>query len=654
MSILLPPNYAPDEYSEKVLHLMEHSYDNLLISGRAGTGKSTLIEYYRSKTKRNYILLASTGVAAMNIGGQTIHSFFGIPPRVMRPDDPDIQAWPKTNPKLRVLQQLDTIIIDEVSMMRADLLDAIDESLRLQLGSNLPFGGIQMVLVGDSFQLAPVDRVNEVDDDPYLKLPPRREYKSPFFFSAEAFKKGGFKLFELQFVYRQSAGVFLDLLNQVRLGYADHDTLEALNARVDPEAGHREDKQVPILLTSTNRIADEENNRQLRALSGRLYQFDASIDRVFPAHLCRAESLLEVKIGARVMMLTNDSLRRWSNGSLGTLLAVNEDDEEGLTLTVKFDRGNEETVSHHTWENISYKFSDKDKEIDKEVKGTFSQFPLRLAWAVTVHKSQGLTFDKMRLDIGSGAFAPGQLYVALSRCRTLDGITLRQPLTQRDIIVADVVNAFAKWATSQMQTQDHNPTHIAARRPEKPAAGGLIQKSKEDKAEEERKKQQKQAKALAELQDKNLAGGKLANEGARYLKADLELLRERFEARVSIKDIAAEMQRKPGGVGSKLRGMGLIVAFSLSPAYVVLPDPDYMGPEPPAMPEPAEGETAPSLWTSADDQKLQDLLTAGTSYYDLLAPLQLTPTGLIIKLVRLQLIPEEGLRFAGVWFRWDG
>ena len=525
---------------------MEESFSNLFITGKAGTGKSTLVEYFKKHTKKKYVVLASTGVAAMHVGGQTIHSFFGFPPRVMRPGDPEIMLWENSKPQKKIVNQLDTLIIDEVSMVRADLLDAISESLQLQLANKEPFGGVQVILVGDAFQLAPVDRDNAREDD--FSLPERRMYKSAFFFSADAFKQGGFKIVELMKVWRQSETTFVNLLNQIRTGQIDETTLHHLNNHVDEGWEQRDG----ILLSTTNALADRENARQLDALKGKTVVLQGAISGKFPDNMMRADLELRLKKGARVMTLTNDPERRWQNGSIGTVIEFKDDEEtESKGVLVELDHGGVVLVTDHQWENASYGFNTSKDEINRRVNGTYRQMPLRLAWGITIHKSQGLGFDNVRLHLGNGSFAPGQLYVALSRCRSLKGLCLVKQIRPQDIIVSEVVTGFYAWF--QRQVNAGNDLWVAKPRRPQP----------QTKNTEDQKKLLDEAKAsrAAKREKENLAIGKRAKEGARWKAEEVEMAIAMWNGGESLSNIAEKLQRSNGSVNSKLIGSGMYVAY---------------------------------------------------------------------------------------------
>lgn len=423
----------------KAFELIENSNTNVFITGNAGTGKSSLLNYFRKYTTKKNIVLAPTGVAAVNVGGMTIHSFFGFPFRTIKKEDPDIKKWNKSNYKAILLKESDTLIIDEVSMVRADVLDGIDYSLRIQTGFDIPFGGKQVVLIGDVFQLNPIEDKFGIENDPEEAS----SYKSPYFFSSNAFKQNNFHVIELKKIYRQSDENFIDLLNKVRCSGAEILDIELLNKRCIYK---EQPLEFGITLSTTNKIANEVNRKKLEELVGDATLYLGSVSGDFPEGMQVAEKELWLKVGAQIMMLNNDMRGRWVNGTLGKI--------KKLTLyeiTVEFSNGRTEIVELHEWENKTYKWEKESREIVRLVKGTFKQFPLRLAWAITIHKSQGLTFDEVIIDIGRGAFAHGQVYVALSRCKTLEGIYLKTPIRTQDIRIDPIVTTFQNWYRKKFQ-----------------------------------------------------------------------------------------------------------------------------------------------------------------------------------------------------------
>lgn len=404
---------------------------SVFLTGRAGTGKTTFLKYIVENTPKRCVVLAPTGVAAINAGGVTIHSFFQLPLCPYLPDVKELVTeyqMPESHrqlrkEKLKIIKTLDLLIIDEISMVRADLLDAVDAAMRKYRRNDSPFGGVQVLMIGDAHQLPPV--VTE-QEEPWLK----KVYTSPFFFHSKVFRRLQYVTIELQTVYRQSDTAFLNILNSIRGGVMDNATYRELNSRFDPMFDP-DDSITPagskwIRLTTHNRQADNINQQKMSALKSRLHIFYADIEGTFPDNSLPAEKTLQLKEGAQVMFLRNDSREgRYYNGKIATITEI--DDENGITVTDE--NGDEIQVPREKWENIQYEIDKETKEIVPKVEGTFIQYPLRAAWAVTIHKSQGLTFDHVIIDAAS-AFSFGQVYVALSRCRTLEGIVLSSPISQ--------------------------------------------------------------------------------------------------------------------------------------------------------------------------------------------------------------------------------
>lgn len=428
-SIIIPEGFALQDDLAAAWHHMEFTSDTLFLTGRAGTGKSTLLNYFRKNTVKKYVVLAPTGLAALQVGGSTIHSFFGFPLRTMVKDDPEIRAWGRGHPRLKILREINTLIIDEVSMVRVDILDAIDQSLRVNMNSDLPFGGKQVIFIGDVFQLPPVVTNRDFDSTDL------DEYESPYFFSADAFRAARPKVIELRKIYRQQDEDFIYLLNRVRMGIASEDELEEVNKRFGEVPDNRE---FAIVLTAINALADTVNLQKLMALHTDSYVYKGKTDGDFQEKLYPASAVLTLKEGAQVMMVKNDLQGRWVNGSIGVIDCLSPEE-----IHVRFADGAVHRVELTTWENKVYTWNREENTISFEILGTYKQYPIRLAWAITIHKSQGLTFDNVIIDIGKGAFAHGQLYVALSRCRTLRGITLKTRITPRDMIVDEAVEYFA-------------------------------------------------------------------------------------------------------------------------------------------------------------------------------------------------------------------
>ena len=407
------------------------SGDHLFVTGRAGTGKSTLLQLIRNTTRRKLAVVAPTGVAALNVRGQTIHSFFGWPGKLLT--ERDIRRSRKRG----LFERLETLIVDEVSMVRADMLDRMDEFLRLNRDRpNEAFGGVQIVLFGDLFQLPPV--VASAAERTLFEGE-QAPYPSPYFFEAKALDEGAeLEMLELNQVFRQKARSFVRLLDAVREGHFDEDDLQDLNTRVvDSEAYGTAPS---ITLTSTNRLADQINQRALAETGGTAQRYVGTLEGSFDIRNPPTDLALSLKPGSQVMFVRNDTNKRYVNGSIGVVKEARPErivvhvEEEGTASDVE--------LSQETWESIRYEVDESSGQISAQVIGTFVQYPLKLAWAITIHKSQGKTFDRMQLDLGRGAFEHGQTYVALSRCRTLDGIRLLQPLRYRDILVDERV---ADW-----------------------------------------------------------------------------------------------------------------------------------------------------------------------------------------------------------------
>lgn len=403
------------------LDVIERQNQSLFITGKAGTGKSTLLRYFRATTKKSVVVLAPTGLAAINVGGQTIHSFFRFPPRLIDPKN----IRPSRNADL--FRQLDTLVIDEVSMVRADLMDGIDTALRLNRSKpHTPFGGVQVILIGDLFQLPPIVREQDLKD--YFAS----RYGGPYFFYAPVFSQNGTHVIDLQKVYRQTDANFLHILNSIRERRLDNGSLESLNSRVC-EFEDLEQPEQYVTLTPTNQAAFQINISFLERLPGSEHTFEAIVSGKFDPSSFPTDATLRLKVDARVMMLRNDPNKRWVNGSLGVISEVGPN---RLCVAIN---GVSCEIQRHTWENVEYFFNRQENRIDQRVIGTFQQYPLRLAWALTIHKSQGQTFDRLYLDLGSGAFAHGQTYVALSRCRSMDGIALGRPVFASDVIFDDSI-----------------------------------------------------------------------------------------------------------------------------------------------------------------------------------------------------------------------
>lgn len=413
-----PDGITPtDEYRTALSFLTEEQEGHLFVTGRAGTGKSTLLRGLQSTIDAEIVVVAPTGLAAVNVGGQTIHSFFGLPPRLLRSDDI------RRSRNGQVMRKLSFLVIDEVSMVRSDLMWAIDQSLRINRGRpREPFGGVRLVLFGDLHQLPPV--VQEAEVAAHLE----QEFGGPFFFSVPALAEGaGTARLELTQVFRQSDETLISVLNRIRDGEVDEDDLAELNMRVAPIRTLGEGEKF-VILTPTNAAAHRINAAYLDALHGRAHTYEAGITGDYTAASHPTDSALTLKPGAKVILLRNDPERRWVNG---TIARVSRLEDKRVMIEVG---GKEYELEPVSWEQRRYAYDKEQEKIVGTVAGTFKQYPVRLAWALTIHKAQGLTLDNVYIDLGRGTFAHGQAYVALSRCRSLEGLALARPLTPRDIL----------------------------------------------------------------------------------------------------------------------------------------------------------------------------------------------------------------------------
>lgn len=427
--------------------IVERTHTHLFLTGKAGTGKTTFLRRLREQTAKRMVVLAPTGIAAINAGGVTIHSFLQLPFGPYVPNTPfSNNQYKMSKQRKRLISSLDLIVIDEISMVRADLLDLMDMALRHYRNPALPFGGVQLLMIGDLQQLSPVVR-----EDDWALL--SQHYASPFFFSAHALRTTPFVTVELKKVYRQQDDHFIQLLNNVREGQADTATLAALNARYIPDF-RPPSTETYVRLMTHNYQADLFNERQLTQLPSLAHTYTCSTSGIFPESSYPAAAQLVLKIGAQVMFVKNDSSgqHRYFNGMLGEVIDLDDD-----TVTVQPQEGLPIEVGKEQWTNARYQLNEQTKEIEEVIEGTFEQIPLRTAWAITIHKSQGLTFEHAIID-ASAAFAHGQTYVALSRCRTLEGLVLSAPLPAHAIIQDGSVQQFTQNIAAQMPT----PPQVAA------------------------------------------------------------------------------------------------------------------------------------------------------------------------------------------------
>ena len=431
---------------QDALQLITHTRQSVFLTGKAGTGKSTFLKYICNHTKKKYVVLAPTGIAAINAGGVTLHSFFKLPFRPMLPDDPDLSLshgrifeffkYPKE--KRKIIAEVDLIIIDEISMVRADIIDCVDRILRVYSGNmRLPFGGKQLLFVGDVFQLEPVV---PSDQKEILSL----FYASPFFFSARVFKDINLVPIELQKVYRQTDPVFINVLDRIRNNAARKQELDTLNGRYFPSFEPQNEDMYITLATRRDQV-DFINEKKLAELPGEEYVSVGKIEGDFPESSLPTQLNLSIKEQAQVIFIDNDYERRWVNGTIGMVSGI---DENG-NVYVLLESGVEHLVEPTSWRNYKYKYNEKERRIEEEIVGTFEQLPIRLAWAITVHKSQGLTFSRVVVDLTGGVFAGGQTYVALSRCTSLEGLVLKSKISSRDIFIRKEIVEFSQIFNNQ-------------------------------------------------------------------------------------------------------------------------------------------------------------------------------------------------------------
>lgn len=431
---------------QNALQIIQYTRRSLFLTGKAGTGKSTFLRYIAAHTKKKHIILAPTGIAAINAGGSTLHSFFKIPFHPLLPNDSmfsvrNIRNTLKYNSeKIKIIREVELIIIDEISMVRADIIDFIDKVLRIySRNMREPFGGKQLLLVGDIYQLEPVVR----EEDRRLLSP---FYRSSFFFDAKVFEYFQLVSIELRKVYRQSDPVFISILDHIRTSQVPMSDLQKLNQRVGARLDES-DSKLAITLSTRRDTVDYINDSQLKLLPGEPTLFRGNIQGEFPESSLPTPMELYLKTGAQIIFIKNDIEHQWVNGTLGTIIGFDEDDD--VKIYVRTENGQDVMVEPAAWSNMRYHFNEVEKKIEEEEIGRYEQYPLRLAWAITVHKSQGLTFNQVKIDFTGGVFAGGQTYVALSRCTSLEGISLQEPIRQNEVFVRNEVKQFARHYNDQ-------------------------------------------------------------------------------------------------------------------------------------------------------------------------------------------------------------
>lgn len=441
-----------NEGFKKALQIVQFTHNSLFLTGKAGTGKSTFLKYIASTTKKKHIILAPTGIAAINAGGTTLHSFFKLPFHPLLPNDQQYsirhirQTLKYNGEKSKLIREVELIIIDEISMVRADIIDFIDKILRIyNRNMKEAFGGKQMLFVGDIYQLEPVLKA---EDRKLLQ----NFYPSNYFFDAKVFQQFPLVSIELSKVYRQTDPTFISILDRIRTNNTSESDLSLLNQHVqETDQENDTNDKMSITLSTRRDTVDWINAQELDKLPDEAVTFNGNITGEFPESSLPTSMELSLKVGAQIMFIKNDSEKQWVNGTIGVIIGI---DEDGGLLYIHTEDGESLQVQREMWENIRYHFNEQEQKIEEELIGTFVQFPIKLAWAITVHKSQGLTFKNVVIDFSGGVFAGGQAYVALSRCTRLEGITLREPIKRKDIFVKSEVANFAKHFNNESIIQE--------------------------------------------------------------------------------------------------------------------------------------------------------------------------------------------------------
>ncbi len=422
---------------ESILNFIEVNQDCMFIDGVAGTGKTELIKCIKKYVTKNGVILASTGITAINSGGKTVHSFFCLSTDYKKLEETkdEVNKWLK-----RILMKIDYIIIEEISMINSQILEVINRKCKIARNSALPFGGIQIICFGDPLQLSPV-----ITDEAVYKFLVD-VYGGINFFDAPVFKNNDWKKFELRHVFRQKDIDFVNLLNRIRLGDTSQDIIDILNTRVITDENQLDDDVIRI--TSRRNTAEMINNERLRNINEKEYIYNATITGNFKESNCSADKELHLKVGAKVIMLNNDD--NWVNGTPATISYLDEN-----TIKVKI-KDNEYKVGKNEWKNFGYSYNEITQKLEEKEQSKFTQFPVKLSWASTIHKAQGLTLESVLIDLGTGAFASGQLYVALSRCKSLDKVYLKRPITAQDIFVDLEALNFMKNADIMLFNEEEN------------------------------------------------------------------------------------------------------------------------------------------------------------------------------------------------------